>query len=303
VERARRLRVSGPRFVVIGDVINDIVVVPRGTIQVDADTTASVRTRPGGSAANTAAWLGALGAEVDFVGCVGSESLEWHRNALRDQGVTPHLNVEPGFSTGTIVIVVEGEHRTMLTERGANSAISSSLVTDEILDGAAMLHISGYSIVDGYGDAGARDLIDRATALGVPVSVNPGAVGYILEFGVERFLAAIAGATVFFPNLAEGKLLTGRDDPEGIAKKLLTHFPLVVVTLGADGALIATRGEKPILVPAPAVRLVDPTGAGDAYAAGFLETWVATGSLDLAGQAGAQAAARVIMIVGGRPAI
>ena len=99
---------SGSRFVVIGDVINDIVVVPRGEILVDADTTASVRPRPGGSAANTAAWLGTLGVDVDFVGCVGGDSLEWHSSALRDHGVTPHLKVEPGFATGTIVIVVEG---------------------------------------------------------------------------------------------------------------------------------------------------------------------------------------------------
>ncbi|WP_294181446.1 carbohydrate kinase family protein [uncultured Schumannella sp.] len=294
---------SGSRFVVIGDVINDIVVVPRGEILVDADTTASVRPRPGGSAANTAAWLGTLGVDVDFVGCVGGDSLEWHSSALRDHGVTPHLKVEPGFATGTIVIVVEGEHRTMLTERGANSVISPDLVTEELLERAALLHLSGYSIVDGYGEAGARDLIDRATAHGVPVSVNPGAAGYIVEFGVERFLTAIAGATVFFPNLAEGKLLTGRDDPEGIAKQLVTRIPVVVVTLGSEGALVAARGEKPILVPAPNVRLVDPTGAGDAFAAGFLETWIATGSLELAGQSGAQAAARAIMVVGGRPAI
>ena len=76
-------------IVVVGDVINDIVVVPRGEIRADTDTASTIRPRPGGSAANTAAWLGSLGVPVDFVGRVGIADVEYHAQLFREHGVTP----------------------------------------------------------------------------------------------------------------------------------------------------------------------------------------------------------------------
>src|SRR4051812_39345940 len=90
---------SGSRIVVVGDVVNDIVVVPRGTIRVDTDTASTIRPRPGGSAANTATWLGSLGAEVDFVGSVGTADAAEHEEIFREYGVTPHLDSAIGLPT------------------------------------------------------------------------------------------------------------------------------------------------------------------------------------------------------------
>ena len=73
-------------IVVVGDLINDIVAVPRGGLRRDTDTTASIRQRPGGSGANTAAWLGSIGAAVDYVGAVGSADAEHHRQMFRQRG-------------------------------------------------------------------------------------------------------------------------------------------------------------------------------------------------------------------------
>ena len=294
---------TGSRVVVVGDVVNDIVVVPRTEIRPDTDTSSTIRPRPGGSAANTAAWLGALGASVDFIGAVGSADAAAHDTVFRDHGVVPHLQIEPGLPTGTIVIIVEGEQRTMLTERGANAALMPASVTDQLLASAGLLHISGYSILDGFGAKGARDLIARATAAGVAVSVNPGSVGYLADFGVAPFLDAIAGATIVFPNLAEGRLLTGEQDPGRVAAALNVSFPLVVLTLGAAGVLVAERGKKAVTVPAPTVRIVDPTGAGDALTAGFLDRWVATRDAVAAAESGVFVAARAIMLIGGRPPV
>jgi sugar/nucleoside kinase (ribokinase family) len=292
---------TGDRIVVVGDVINDIVVVPRGEIRPDTDTPSTIRMRPGGSAANTAIWLGSLGAPVDFVGCVGIEDEAEHARVFAEAGVTPHLQLAADVPTGTIVILVDGERRTMLTERGANSAFTSTSVTDELLAEAAVLHISGYSILDGFGVPGARDLIDRATAAGVPVSVTPGSSGYIADFGVDAFLEASAGTTVLFPNLAEGALLSGETDPERIGAALRKRFDIVILTMGADG-LIVFEGKKHTQVEAPQIQhIVDPTGAGDALAAGFLERWVTGADAVTAARAGAFVAARAIMAIGGRP--
>ena len=294
---------SGERIVVVGDVINDVVVVPRGPVRPDTDTASTIRQRPGGSAANTAAWLGSIGAPVDFVGCVGLDDLADHEKIFRDSGVTPHLELGSGLPTGTIVILVDGEHRTMLTERGANASLSSSSVTDELLEAAGVLHISGYSILDGFGVPGARDLITRATAAGTAVSVTPGSAGYLTDFGVEPFLEAIAGTTVVFPNLAEGRMLSGQTEPDRIGAALRERFEVVVLTMGGEG-LIVYEGKSRTVVPAPVIQhIADPTGAGDALAAGFLDRWVVDGNAVEAAQAGAFVAARAIMLIGGRPPI
>lgn len=294
---------TGDRIVVVGDVINDIVVVPRGEVRPDTDTPSTIRMRGGGSGANTAVWLGSLGAPVDFVGCVGLDDLEAHERQFREAGVEPHLELGAGLPTGTIVILVDGERRTMLTERGANSALTSSAVSDDLLADAAVLHISGYSILDGFGVPGTRDLIDRAATAGVPVSVTPGSYGYISDFGVDRFFEAVEGTTVLFPNLAEGELLSGESDPERIGAALRERFEIVVLTMGAEG-LMVFEGDAHTHVPAPRIQhIVDPTGAGDALAAGFLERWVTTRDAVAAASAGAFVAARAIMVIGGRPPI
>ena len=294
---------TGERIVVVGDVINDIVVVPRGEVRPDTDTACTIRLRPGGSAANTAVWLGSLGAPVDFVGCVGLDDLAEHERVFREAGVVPHLSLGTGLPTGTIVILVDGERRTMLTERGANSQLASSEVTDALLADAGVLHISGYSILDGFGIQGARDLIGRATAAGVPVSVTPGSSGYIADFGAEEFLEAIAGTTVVFPNLAEGAMLSGETEPERIGAALRERFEVVVLTMGAEG-LIVFEGKARVRVPAPLIQhIVDPTGAGDAMAAGFLDRWVTDRNAVVAVETGAFVAARAIMVIGGRPPI
>jgi sugar/nucleoside kinase (ribokinase family) len=292
------------RIVVVGDVMNDIVTVPKGPIVPDTDTEAQVRPRPGGSAANTAAWLGSLGTPTDFVGCVGSADADVHVELFRQAGVSPHLQVEPGLPTGTIVILVRGEDRTMLTERGANAAFSGASVPDELLAGAAVAHVSGYTIVKDYGSGAARDIIKRALALGIPVSVTPGSAGYLAQYGAENFLTDIAGAHILIANLAEGQLLTATDDPLKVGKALLAHTPIVVLTRGARGAILFQRDALPIEVPAPPiVKLVDPTGAGDALAAGFLSHWVATRNPEAALRSAVLVAARAVMLIGGRPPV
>lgn len=292
---------TADRIVVVGDVINDIVVVPRSPVRPDTDTSASIRPRPGGSAANTAVWLGSRGAAVDFVGAVGVQDAAAHEQEFREAGVEPHLQVEVGIPTGTIIILVDGETRSMFTERGANAALRVDAVTDALLADAAVLHVSGYSILDGFGATRTRELLARAAAAGVPVSVNPASTGYVADFGVAAFAAAIEGATVLFPNRAEAQQLAGVDDPEAAARALGRRFPVVAMTLGSEGVLVVADGAAPVHVPAPATRMVDPTGAGDAFTAGFLDSWVRTRDPLEAARTGVRVAARAVTMIGGRP--
>jgi sugar/nucleoside kinase (ribokinase family) len=291
------------RIVCFGDIVNDVVVVPRAAIRPDTDTISTIRPRPGGSAANTAAWLGSLGSPVDFVGCVGVADLDYHAQQLRAQGVVPHLTTAPGLPTSTIVIVVEGEHRTMLTERGANRALRVTDLSDELLEQAAVLHLTGYTLVDGPRSAGFRELVDRAHAAGAVVSFNPGSAGFIADFGPGDFAAAIGGVDLMIANVDEAALLCDQTSPERIAQVMADRHGIAVITQGPESVFVAERKHKPISVPVPQARVIDPTGAGDAMSAGFLHSWVSDRDLLQATQAGILVAARAVMVMGGRPVI
>lgn len=288
------------RIACFGDVIDDVVVIPHGPIRADTDTPSSISFRPGGSAANTAAWLGALGAEVDFFGSVDNADLARHAELLGSVGVDVHLHGQETLPTGTIVVIVAGEQRTMLTERGANARLDPARVTDEFLAGTAVLHITGHTLLNDAGATGVADLISRARSHGVAVSVAPGSAGFVADYGVDAFLGAVAGADIIFPSLEEGRLLTGKGTPELIAGALGDSFGTVVLTLGADGVAVSHEGLA-MLVPAVAVPVVDPTGAGDAFCAGYLQEWVRSGDVAEAARAGVAVASRAVAVIGGRP--
>lgn len=293
------------RIVVFGDVIDDVVVVPSGPIRHDTDTPSSIRQRAGGSAANAASWLGAQHAAVDFVGRVGASDVARHREILAGYGVTPHLLGDPEHPTGAIVVIVEGNSRSMLTERGANDLLSPDDVTDALLDEASVVHFTGYTIYHGEGHtdghAAVRRLFERAAARGVAVSVDPASAGSLEDFGAEAFLDIIDGAALLFPNLDEGRALTGLDEPMAIAAALAERFPIVALTLGAGGVIVVEGGGEPVRIPVVESAIIDPTGAGDSFVAGFLASWSAHGDAVAAAKAGADVAAGAVTQVGGRP--
>jgi sugar/nucleoside kinase (ribokinase family) len=291
---------GGARVVVFGDVIDDVIATPSGAIRPDTDTPATIERRGGGSAANTATWLASLGTNVDFVGRVGVMDLDRHTRVLREAGVRPMLAGDHTLPTGTIVILVDGDKRSMLTERGANAALDPDSVSDSILDGAAALHFTGYSLFGKPEMTGFTRLIKRARSRGVHVSVDAGSAGFMADFGAKRFLGAIAGADLLFPSLDEGRELTGLDDPSAIAQKLAKSFPVVALTLGSAGVIVASKTDFVVVDVVPAAT-VDPTGAGDAFCAGFLAEWIRSRDPRGAAEAGAKLAARAIGIVGGRP--
>lgn len=289
------------RIVVFGDVIDDIVVVPTGPIRTDTDTPSSIRHRPGGSAANAASWLGSAGATVDFVGRVSDLDVAKHEAIFAGFGVAAHLEADTEHPTGTIVVLVDGNNRSMLTERGANAFLTADAVTDGLLDGASVVHFTGYSIYDSIDHAPIKRLLERAAKHGVTVSVDPASAGSLYDFGIDAFLDLIDGVGILMPNFDEGKALTGLEKPREIAAALVKRFPLVVLTLGVEGVVIAEKGKDVVAVPSEEAAIVDPTGAGDAFSAGFLAAWASGADAVDAARAGVSLAAKAVTIVGGRP--
>ncbi|MFD6892650.1 carbohydrate kinase family protein [Streptomyces sp. NPDC059957] len=302
---------AGPgALLVVGDVVTDVVAVHAEPLAPGTDTPARIRTLPGGAGANAACWAAHAGApEVRLLARVGTDSAGWHERALLDAGVRPRLVVDPAEPTGTVVALVgEDAERTFLTDSGASLRLSPADWEPGLLDGVAHLHLSGYLF---FADA-SRELalvaLREARARNVPVSVDPASAGFLAALGPERFLAAAAGVGVLLPNEDEALLLAGaHGHPAGAAAvaraaaELSRRVPLVVVTRGGAGALIAEDGRVTAEVAAESAEAVDSTGAGDAFTGAFLAARLAGAGSAWAAGAGCRAAALAVTRLGGRP--
>ena len=283
----------------VGDVIDDVLVRPIGPIAPDTDTPSRIERVAGGSAANTACWLASIGTPATLVASVGHEDLQRHEALLLERGVTPRLK-PTGRPTGTIVVLSEGESRAMLTDRGANEETSPADVTDLLLSTHGVLHVTGHVFAGPDRDAGWHDLFARAALLGLTTSVAPGSAGHLLGIGPDRFRRITAGVDLLIAGLEEAQLLTGHRDADAAALELAADHPLVVVTLGSAGSIIATSGGAEHVAAVPA-EVVDVTGAGDAYAAGLLAALIGGATDAEAGARAAVLAALAVARVGARP--
>ncbi len=291
-----------PTVVVLGDVVTDVVARLRHPIAPGSDTAARVLRRPGGSAANVSAWLAALAVPTVLIGRVGAdaEGAE-HTENLRRAGVDTRLVADPDRPTGTVVaLVAPGGERSMITDRGANLALSPADLPVGVFLPGRHLHLSGYALLDPGPRAAARRALRLAGAAGMTVSVDPSSAAPLARVGPQRFLGWTRGPGLCLANLAEARVLTGRTQPLAAARALTAAYGEVVVTLGARGALWAAAGEV-VRVPAVPVRAVDTTGAGDAFSAGFLAARGAGADPEQALRSGAALAARAVTVVGGRP--
>lgn len=310
-----------PRVLVVGDVINDTLVVINGPLRQGADNPATIVTRAGGSAANQAAWLASLGVDVAFAGRAGAADAAFHRRELARFGVESHVAADESAPTGSIVVLTgaDGE-RTMITSRGANLNLSPDDAPAALLDRADLLHLTGYTLFEPGTRAVARSLIAEAGRRGIPLTVDPGSAAFLAALRPGEFLGWTRSAAVCFPNWDEAAVLaagqdggqpergqhgTGRQDlrrAERLAASLAPHYAVVALKLGADGAVIAAAGEtEPARIPAVPVPVRDATGAGDAFCAGFLAAWLAGAGPRAAAASGTRAAARAVTVLGGRP--
>lgn len=288
-------------IVVVGDVIDDIIVRPLREIRVDTDTPALIERSAGGSSANTAAWLGSIGADVHFFGRLGAPDVVRHTAELERFGVVTHLEGDTERPTGTIVIIVEGENRTMLTDRGANVIFDLDTVPDDLIAIANFIHFTGHTTIDEPKSEAVVRLIGRAKAHGATVSVDPASAGFITDFGVAEFMNLCTGVDILRPNDDEACVLAGVTDVAIATEKLTEFFPLVITTSGRHGVLVGERGKPIVHIAVEPVDVVDPTGAGDSFNAGVLAALANGASPVDAARNGARIAASGLLTVGARP--
>ena len=247
----------------LGDLVEDVIVRLDGPVNVASDTHAHISRRRGGSAANVAARAAALGHRSRFLGQVGTDAIGTALLAeLADDGVDTSV-VRRAGSTGTIVALVDhlGE-RSMLTDRRA--CVDLSEPDPSWLDGVDVLHVPFYSLATGQIAATAITVIGWAHERGVPVSIDVSSTAIIVEVGIDEVLRRLeeAAPTVVFANADEAEVL-GIDAPVAGAVTVIKRGPRPGLLRCPDGSMVEVDG-----IAVPGVN--DTTGAGDAFAAGFL---------------------------------
>jgi len=243
----------------IGDLLLDVVVRVDGPIAADTDTYGRSRVAPGGQAANVAAWVAALGGRARFVGKRARDPAGRLLAAeLAGRGVElAGPEVEGG--TGTVVSLADSEgRRTMLTDRGIAPALAPDEL-DPVWFACEALHVPGYSLTRfPIGDA-AREGVRIAREAGASVSVDLSGTSAIEELGVDRFRHVVA-------ELRPDTVFGNEDEFELVG---VLEAPTMVVKLGSRGCVVRCDGAETELAAEPA-EVLDTTGAGDAFAAGWL---------------------------------
>jgi len=257
-----------PDVVVLGSLNMDLVVrsshipLPGETVHGSAFVTI-----PGGKGANQAAATARLGAQTEMVGCVGSDGFgDTLLENMRAQGVgVDHIRMVDDTPSGiALITVADSGENSIVVAPGANACVTADDVSDiECLLAQAQLLVMQFEVP--------LPVVERAIVtarrLHVPVILNP-APAYAVEPGF------LDGVQCLIVNETEVQTLSGRsvtdlDSAKGAAQVLLAHgVPTVIVTLGAQGALLVSR-DSAAHVPARKVDVVDTTAAGDAFVGGF----------------------------------
>ncbi|TMJ13699.1 MAG: adenosine kinase [Alphaproteobacteria bacterium] len=308
----------------IGDAIVDVIAtaedsflteegLPKGSMRlIDAAEAkrlygrmSQARETSGGSAANTMAGIAAMGGRAGFIGQVAKDQLgEIFAHDIRALGVeyrTPPIATDEPTGRCLILVTPDGQ-RTMNTFAGASHQLSAKALDAEQIRSAAILYLEAYLWVPDGPRAAMLEAIRIARSAGGKVAVTLSDIACIAKRR-DSLLKLIADGSVdlLFANEMEIMALSDESDPDSALAAFADRVPLLVVTCSERGAIALERGRR-VAVPAEWVdKVVDTTGAGDLFAAGFLFGQAQGRSLEDSLRLGSLAAAEIISHFGARP--
>ncbi len=294
-------------LVVVGDYAWDVLIQANTELLAGGDIYGEVQLAPGGSAANTAVWARRCGLPTRFVGKVGNDRFgRLAQEELVDEDVRAVWLHSDTHHTGSVAVWIDhAGQRSMVSGKGADHYLLPSELPLRLLRRARHVHLSAWSFFGDPPRAAARRAAQVAKEAGATLSFDPGSFQMIREMGVDAFVGCTAdlGFDLLFPNAEEGEVLTGETDPERVCRRLVELYPGAAVALkqDAEGAYFHAGGRGTAIGPAPG-RLVDATGAGDAFAGAFLAAWLRGVTPVRAAALANSVSAWVIERVGARPA-
>ena len=290
----------------IGDVMLDVVtkiaVLP-SEINYGSDTASEISTHGGGAAANVASWLTRTNAQATIVGHVGDDAAGAALISEFDALGVHHENLMvSGARSGVVVVLVDptGE-RTMFPDNGANSGLHIGDLPD--ISGFDAVYISGYSPLDPQSLAGVKEMITKIRTASIPIFFDPASVGAMKEVDINEVKSWLPSMNVLLLNEEEAIYLTGESDLERALDALLVSCETVVIKRGSHGSIGKSRGSDSVSLAAHDATVIDTTGAGDSFAAGFISHFSSHGDLTRSLMAGAEIAAQCVAIIGARPRV
>ncbi len=259
----------------------------------------------GGSAANTAASLASLGGQARFIGKVRDDNLgSIFTHDIRTAGVS--FEVDPataGPGTGrSLVMVTPDAEKTMCTNLGIGGLLGTDDVDAAAIRSSQIVYFEGYLWGKPETAGAVERAIEVARSAGTRVALSGSDPAWV-ELHRQELYDLLDRVDILFVNEQEAEGLTGVDGLDDAVGVLAGRCPVVVVTRGADGSVVADSG-KLLSVPARSVpSVVDTTGAGDSFAAGFLLGVVRGFDAERSAELGALAAAEVVSHMGARPLV
>jgi sugar/nucleoside kinase (ribokinase family) len=262
----------------------------------------------GGSAANTAAGVASFGGSAGFVGRVADDELgHVFAHDLRATGVRfdpLRLVADDRGTARCLVLVTPDAQRTLNTYLGVSSAIGPDDVDQALVADAQVVYCEGYLWDLPEAKRALAEAMDTARGAGAKVAFTLSDAFCVDRHRADFLELAEHRVDILFANEAELCSLYETDDWGAAAERVAGHCEIACLTRSEHGSVIITAAGERVPVPAAAVdRVVDTTGAGDLYAAGFLVGYTRGMSLVDAGRLGSLAAAEVISHVGARPAV
>jgi sugar/nucleoside kinase (ribokinase family) len=262
----------------------------------------------GGSAANTAACLASLGGSVSFIGKVRDDTLgRVFVHDIRAAGVDFTVAPAPsdpgseGPGTGRCLIMVTPDaEKTMCTSLGVGAHLAPSDIDPAAIGAARIIYLEGYLIGAGGTDAAVERAVTLARDQGAQVALSL-SDPFWAELHRGELSTLLDRVDLLFANEEEARALTGLAGAEDAAAALGQRCATVAVTRGAHGSLVATATGVVSVPAAPVTQVVDTTGAGDSYAAGFLFGVTRGAAPEDCARLGALAAAEVVSHLGARP--
>ncbi len=260
-----------------------------------------IQREPGGSCANTMLGISYLGGKTVFCGKVGGDAFgKLFAESVKVGGVQPHMLVSDTATGSTIILISPDAARTMNTYLGASHELSPEDVPLDMIGESKHLYLTAYLWdVNNSRDA-AMVALNGARECGVKVVLNladPNCVGRHQKALLE--LLKNGHVDIVIANQQEVGALLDKGYIEDAMRQLSQFCKYVVITLGAHGAYLSKADEK-VYIEAPNVKAIDTTGAGDAFAAGFLFGETHSGTLEQCGQLGAAVAADIVQRIGPR---
>lgn len=280
---------------------------PKGTMQhVDAATSSQIGEKlknygsamaAGGSTANTMSGAAKLGIKTGYIGKVANDELgKFFENEMMKTNVRPlMLTTDTPTGCAQAIISKDGE-RTFATYLGAALELSPEDLKPEMFDGWDILFVEGYLVFN-------RPLVDRALEIakskGMTVAMDIASYN-VVESNRDYMLNIIKNnIDIVFANQEESRALTGLEDPEAALHEIASMCDIAVVKVGAKGSFVQHGDQIVKIDPIPA-KVIDTTGAGDMWAAGFMAGLVKNEKLDKCAKMGAVLASNIIEVLGAK---